>query len=213
MDEPITEPDIQAFANGVLSSARAARVGRYLGARPENRRLQRAIDRAASHDATRTRSVVRHAFVALCIAMAVAGWCAATHVSADMLDAVAVMALMETSNQRGTNVRPLVSHDPHFIELTPVGLELIATRTRRGGKFAHIDEYDYRNVEGESVVLLIASAPFTSDAPHWSARRVGEIRLLTWVIGGTRYVLAGQAGTRGVMRAADALTLATREAE
>src|SRR5690348_7589923 len=115
MDEPITEPDIQAFANGVLSSTRAARVGRYLGARPVNRRLQRAIDRAASHDATRTRSVVRHAFVALCIAMAVAGWCAATHVSADMLDAVAVMALMETSDQRGTNVRPLVSHDPHFI--------------------------------------------------------------------------------------------------
>jgi hypothetical protein len=213
MDEPITEPDIQAFANDVLSSARAARVGRYLGARPENRRLQCAIDLSTSHDVTRARNVLRHAFVALCIAMAVAGWCAATHVSADMLDATAVMALMETSNHRGTNVRPLVSHDPHFIELTPVGLELIATRTRRGGKFAHIDEYDYRNVEGENVVLLIASAPFTSDAPHWSARRVGEIRLLTWVIGGTRYVLAGQAGTRGVMRAADALTLATREAE
>ena len=151
MDEPITEPDIQAFADGVLSSARAARVGRYLGARPENRRLQCAIDLAdiaRSHRAA--RNVLRHAFVALCIAMAVAGWCAATHVSADMLDAAAVMALMETSNQRGTNVRPLVSHDPHFIELTPVGLELIATRTRRGGKFAHIDEYDYRNADGET---------------------------------------------------------------
>ncbi|SPB13610.1 hypothetical protein NOV72_00874 [Caballeronia novacaledonica] len=156
---------------------------------------------------------MRYAFIGVCIAMAVAGWCAATHVSADMLDAAAVMALMETSSERGTNVRPLVSHDPHFIELTPVGLELIAARTRRGGTFVHIDELDYRNMDGESVVLLIASAPFASDAPHWSARRVGELRLLTWTVGGKRYVLAGRANTHGVMRAADALTMNMREPE
>jgi anti-sigma factor RsiW len=159
----------------------------------------------------RVRLVWRRVLIAASLASAAAGWCAATHVSADMLDAAAVMALMEASKHDGANVRPLVSHDPHFIELTPVGLELIATRTRPAGKFTHIDELDYRNADGNAVILLIAAAPFASDEPHWSAQRVGDIRLLSWIAGGKRYVLGGRADTHGLMRAADALTLARQQ--
>lgn len=157
------------------------------------------------------RSAWRNALIAASMAAAAVGWCAATHVSADMLDAAAVMALMETSRHDGANVRPVVSHDPHFIELTPVGLELIATRTRPAGKFTHIDELDYRNADGNAVILLIAAAPFASDEPHWSAQRVGDIRLLSWIAGGKRYVLGGRADTHGLMRAADALTLVRQQ--
>ncbi|AQH04183.1 anti-sigma factor (plasmid) [Burkholderia sp. KK1] len=144
--------------------------------------------------------------VGIVAAVAAAGWCAATRACADMLDAAAVMALAETSSARGANASPLVSHDPHFIELTPVGLELVASRTRQPARLAQIDEFDYRNADGDAVVLLVASAPFASEEAHWSARRVGEIRLLTWTSGGKRHVLAGRAGTHGLMRAADALT-------
>ena len=186
MDEPFFERDRYAFADGRPPFVRVARV--------------------VSDDKPRMKRIVRAALIAVCIAAAAAGWCAALHVSADMLDAAAVMALMETSNPHGTNARPLVSHDPHFVELTPMGFELIAARTRQAGKFAHIDEYDYRNADGDAVILLIAFAPFASEERHWSARRVGDIRLLSWTASGKRYVLAGRADTRALMRAADALT-------
>ncbi|WP_250515922.1 anti-sigma factor [Caballeronia sp. INDeC2] len=125
MDEPLTRRDIQAFTDGV----RAEQVAFY---------RQRAFDNAASHEIARLRPLQR-VFVGLCVASAAAGWCAATHISADMLDSIAVMALMESANQCGTRASPLMSHDPHFIGLTPVGLGLIATRTRRAGTLVHID--------------------------------------------------------------------------
>ncbi|SAK78462.1 hypothetical protein AWB83_04084 [Caballeronia ptereochthonis] len=130
-----------------------------------------------------------------------------------MLDASAVMALTETSSPHGTSAPPLVSHDPYFTELTPVGLELVATKLRRAGSFAHIDEFDYRNADGDAVILLTARAPFAGEEPHWSAQRVGDIRLLSWTTGGKRYALAGRAGTHGLMRAADALTMTAQRAQ
>jgi hypothetical protein len=41
---------------------------------------------------------------------------------------------------------------------------------------------------------------------NWTAHRVGNIRLLTWTTQRERYVLAGEADTHGLMRAADTLT-------
>lgn len=231
MDDPLTERDIQAYADGTLPSARAARIGRYLGARPHeaqrvafyrqfNRRMQDAFGPVGTdrvHEPLVRRwpiaSALRYMFLAACFALALTGWCVATHVSGDALDASAVMALMETSGPRSTNAPPLVSHDPHFVELTPIGLELVATKARHAGRFAHIDEFDYLNADGEALILLSSSAPLARDDPHWSARRVGDLRLLSWTSGGKRYVLAGHAGTHGLMRAADALTMTTQTAE
>jgi hypothetical protein len=157
--------------------------------------------------------VSRNVLLGVFAALAVSGWCIAAHVSGDALDASAVMALMETSGPHHNTAPPLVSHDPHFAELTPVGLELIATRTRHAGRFAQIDEYDYRNAGGDAVILLSARAPFAGDATHWNAQRAGDIRLLSWTEGGRRYVLAARAATHGFMRAADALTMPAHGAQ
>ncbi|SAL12309.1 hypothetical protein AWB71_00323 [Caballeronia peredens] len=221
----MTERDIQAFADGVLSSARAARMDRHLGLRQiEAQRLKRQAHPAfkqvadyrspASLERRRMlRSGLRNMLIVVCAALAVVGWCAATHVSEHMLDASAVMALLDASSRHSSNVPPLVSHDPYFMELTPVGLELLATKTKRASLFADIDELDYRNADGDSVILLAASAPFASEQPHWRAQRVGDIRLLSWAKDGKRYVLAGRAATHGLMRAADALTTTSQRTE
>jgi hypothetical protein len=52
-----------------------------------------------------------------------------------------------------------------------------------------------------STLALLAPAQ-----PQWSARRIGEIRLLTWTSQRQRFVVAGNARTHSLMRAADALT-------
>jgi hypothetical protein len=125
----------------------------------------------------------------------------AAYVPDETLDAAAVMALAQTPAPRVG-----VTHDPHFMQLTPIGLELIDTRSLRRGVFEHIDEYVYRNGEGETIALLTTADPLAADAPHWRARRVGDLRLLSWTLDGKRYVLAGHANTHGLMHAADALT-------
>ncbi|BAN27700.1 hypothetical protein [Caballeronia insecticola] len=195
MNKPLTKRDIQAFAVGNLAQVAEVRL------------------HASRDKRLRLRNALRNILLGVCAALAVSGWCAATHVSAHMLHASAVMALLDASNQSIAHVPPLVSHNPHFVELTPVGLELVATKTRQAGPFAHIDEFDYRNADGETVILLAARAPFASEQPHWSAQRVGDIRLLTWATDGKRYVLAGHAATHGLMRAADALTMTSQRAE
>jgi hypothetical protein len=43
--------------------------------------------------------------------------------------------------------------------------------------------------------------------PQWSARRIGAVRLLTWTARRQRFVVAGEARTHGLMRAADAMTM------
>jgi hypothetical protein len=43
--------------------------------------------------------------------------------------------------------------------------------------------------------------------PLWAARRIGEIRLLTWTAQRQRFVVAGDARTHGLMRAADVMTM------
>jgi hypothetical protein len=131
----------------------------------------------------------------------------AAQVPEETLDAAAVMALTQAAGQRVQNRTELIAHDPHFMALTPIGLELVGARSRRLGAFESVEEYDYRNTEGEPLALLVTSAPLAPDARHWRARRVGDVRLLAWTSGGKRYVLSGRADTRGLMRAADALTM------
>jgi anti-sigma factor RsiW len=96
--------------------------------------------------------------------------------------------------------------DPNAGDLSPLGLTLVDSRTRHPNLLGRIDILDYRNADGEPVVLLSSPAPFASDKPHWTAQRIGDVRLLMWTVDGTRCVLAGRASTHGLMRAADALT-------
>jgi anti-sigma factor RsiW len=236
-DTPLTEADMQAFADGNLTPDRAARVRKYLGARPGeaeriafyrqlNMQMRGAFEgalpqrsRAAGGDRKRTidiksamrRFIVRRIGVALLgmvlIVLSASGWFFASRVSPEMLDAAAVMALMRESGQQTAAVPQAAPDDPHSVDLAPLGLKLVATKTRHPNALASIDILDYRNADGEAVVLLSARAPFATDQPHWAAQRIGEVRLLSWTVKGRRYVLAGKATTHGLMRAADALTI------
>lgn len=236
-DKPLTEADMQAFADGNLPPDRAARVRKYLGARPGeadriafyrqlNMQMRSAFEgafpqgiQAPGGDRKRTvdipsamrRFFVRRIGVALLgvalVILSTSGWFFASRVSPEMLDAAAVMALMRDSGPRTGDAPDPALPDPHSVDLTPLGLKLVATKTRHPNVLATIDILDYRNADGEAVVLLSSAAPFATDQPHWAAQRIGEVRLLSWTVKGRRYVLAGKATTHGLMRAADALTI------
>jgi hypothetical protein len=96
---------------------------------------------------------------------------------------------------------------PAPFDLTAVGLRFVASGTIELGPFARAQRWTYVNADGQPVVLLAARAWFERDAPQWSARRVGDLRLIGWIGHGERWVLAGNARTHGLMRAADAATL------
>jgi anti-sigma factor RsiW len=240
-DTPLTEADMQAFADGNLPPERAARVRKYLGSRPGeadriafyrqlNMQMRSVFEGAfpqrihgqqaprASREAgadllpaPRLLFIRRVGVALLAVALIVvsaSGWVLASRVSLDTLDATAVMALMRDSGQRASvPAAAATPADPHAVDLAPLGLTLVGMRTRHPNAFASIDVLDYRNADGEAVVLLSASAPFAADQPHWAAQRIGDVRLLSWTVKGRRYVLAGHAATHGLMRAADALTM------
>ena len=236
-DKPLTEADMQAFADGNLSPERAARVRKYLGSRPGeadriafyrqlNMQMRSVFEgafpqrvhapragrgRGVDLRATMRRfSMRRVGFVLLGVALAIlaaSGWLVASRVSPEMLDAAAVMALMRDGGQPVADVPAAMRNDPHAVDLAPLGLKLVAAKTRHPNALASIDILDYRNADGEPVVLLSASAPFSTDQLHWSAQRIGNVRLLSWTANGRRYVIAGRATTHGLMRAADALTI------
>jgi hypothetical protein len=125
---------------------------------------------------------------------------AATQIAPEALNDAAVMALMEAP---GSHEDSAAVSAP---DLTSVGMHPVGQRTRKLGPFAHATEYDYLNTEHQPIVLLKASAGTASAQPQWSAHRVGSLRLLVWSAHGERWVLAGKADARGLMRAADALT-------
>jgi hypothetical protein len=245
-DPPLSETDIQAYADGLLTPERSAHLRSYLGERPgEARRvafygrLNEQIQRSfrptdeplpararGTGFARRVRAVMRHplrALLTLVLACALAlvaasGWMAASQVSPEALNNAAVMALAQAE---GSHFGPATaSFDggrapapgpaagaPAAPDLTPVGMHLVARSTLKLGPFARATEFVYLNAEGQPVVLLTAPARAASAQAQWSARRVGTLRLLTWTTRQQRYVLAGAADARGLMRAADVMTM------
>ncbi len=164
---------------------------------------------------------------ALALAGAALAWLAISEPSVQALNNAAVMALMEagggnapgsgTSGTSGTSgasdtVADALAPGAHAagpapFDLSAVGLRFVASGTIELGPFARAQRWTYLNAEGEPVVLLATRAWFERDAPQWSARRVGGLRLIGWIGHGERWVLAGNARTHGLMRAADAATL------
>jgi hypothetical protein len=142
------------------------------------------------------------------LVLALAGWAATAFVSDSQLNAAAVMSYAQWAGAAAQAVAvPLpANRDPFSTEFAQLGWRLVSTKTLSLGLIADGREFDYRNAEGQPVVLLTTRAPLAIDRPHWMGQRVGELRLLMWTDNGTRYVLAGRADTHGLMRAADAAT-------
>jgi hypothetical protein len=246
-DPPLTEADIQAFADGSLSPERAARVQRYLGDMPGeanriafyrrlNGQIQRAFEDApavAADDARFAAAEPKHGPRAwarraarglrnsvaqriVLLVLALGGWAFATVVPDATLNSAAVMSYAEDTDSAAPQqaagasmpaaAAPSSQIDPFSTEFAQLGWKLTAVKPRRLTLLSRATEFDYRNAQGQPVVLLMTRAPFAPERPHWTGHRVGELRLLTWTTGGKRYVLAGRADTHGMMKAADAAT-------
>lgn len=232
-DSPLSEADIQAYADGTLTPERAAFLRDYLGKDPAearrvafygrlNAQIQQAFQatdepvqgRAAgwrrvfgrTEMSRRMRKVV-NTLAALALTLAIAsGWLAATQVSAQALNNAAVMALAESAGGQFSAASPTRA-DPSAPNLSAIGLRLVDQRVIALSPFQRASEFIYLNGDNQPVVLLCALALLAPAQPQWSARRIGEIRLLLWTVRRQRFVVAGNARTHGLMRAADAMTM------
>ena len=214
----LSESDVQAFADGMLSPARAASVRDYLQSHPGeahrvafygrlNRQMQHAFAEPAEGAAVlrvgASRKVRRiRALVVTFVLIAVA--IVAFDISNSALNNASIGAFGQlTSHSDMTSGAGALKAAP---DLSGAGFHPVAVRPVGVGMFSHATEYVYRNEGGEPAVLLTATDWFHRGRSQWSAYRVGENRLLAWNSHGIRYVLAGQAQTRGLMRAADLMT-------
>ncbi|WP_322034036.1 transcriptional regulator [Paraburkholderia sp. J76] len=224
LDEPpVSEADIQAYSDGTLAGSRAAHVRRYLAGKPGEwrrilfyRRLNAQIRDAYPAQAapprataTRGRRVWRYAIALAAVVVLVAAalaWIAVTEPSQQALNNAAVMALMEAENAQPESLEAGPARAP--FDFGAAGLRFLGGGEVRVGPFASAQRYVYENSQGERVVLLASRAWLAGASPQWSAHRAGPLRLLMWRERGTRWVLAGNAQTHGLMRAADLATLA-----
>lgn len=232
-DSPLSEADIQAYADGTLTPQRAAFLRDYLGKDPAearrvafygrlNAQIQQAFqttEEPATNRFDRSRSPLGrvkpagrshklvNALVVLALTLAAAsGWLAATQVSARALNDAAVMALAETAARPFSAASPTRA-DPWAPDLSAIGLRLVGQRVLPLSPFQRASEFIYLNGDNQPVVVMSTLALLARAQPQWAARRIGEIRLLTWTAQHQRFVVAGDARTRGLMRAADAMTM------
>jgi anti-sigma factor RsiW len=165
--------------------------------------LKRLLTPNSCGVALRTFVVLALAFVAL------SGWIVALQASDEALSDAAVMALARAPSRYHDATPPaqVAGTDHAAPNLAPARLRLAEKRTVALGPISRISEFVYVNTTGQPVVLLVGLALTAREQTQWAARRVGNIRLLTWVTRHQRYVLAGDANTRGLMQAADMMTL------
>ncbi|HEY2024783.1 transcriptional regulator [Paraburkholderia sp.] len=229
---PLSEADIQAYADGTLTPERAAALRDYLSKHPAearrvafydklNAQIQAAFQATdepapqraggsrqplsrmgAARPARRTLNVLAALVLALAI---VSGWLAAAQVSGEALDNAAVMALAE-AGARGFSAASPTRAEASAPDLSAIGMRVVERRVLQLSPLQRANEFVYLNGDQQPVVLLTAAAPFAREQPQWAARRIGEIRLLTWTARRQRFTVAGNARTHGLMRAADAMT-------
>jgi anti-sigma factor RsiW len=231
-DSPLSEADIQAYADGTLTPERAAFLRDYLGNDPaEARRVafygrlnaqiqaafqttdepetgrisqwRRAFDRM--HTARRSRRLINWLVMLVLALAAVSGWLAATEVSAQALNNAAMMALAETGARHFSAASPTLT-DPSAPNLAAIGLRLVDRRVLSLGAFQRASEFVYLNGDNLPVIVISTLALLAPAQPQWSAHRIGEIRLLMWTAQRQRFVVIGDARTHGLMRAADVMT-------
>lgn len=285
-DPPLSETDIQAYADGFLPPERAAHLRQYLGKRPGearrvafygklNQQIQDSFvptDEPLPPPLVSGKALARSApgrwlerciraamlrplrnLLALMLAVALAllaasGWMAASQVSEEALNNAAVMALAQATDGHlsapagsphgvsagvsaaatGTTAPATTASGPAAAlaaapapldvapdapNLAPVGMHLVSYRTLKLGPLARAAEYVYSNAEDQPVVLLVARSRSVTAQNQWGAQRVGTLRLLIWNAHHHRYVLAGAADARGLMSAADLMTMRYAKAE
>ncbi|MFL9919696.1 transcriptional regulator [Paraburkholderia fungorum] len=233
-DSPLSEADIQAYADGTLTPERAAFLRNYLGKDPAearrvafygrlNAQMQQAFqtsDEPVSSNraqgwrgalvrlktARHPRKILNTVAVFVMALAAASGWLAATQVSRQALNNAAVMALAESAAAQYSAASPTRT-DVSAPNLAAIGLRLVDQRVLSLGPFQRASEFIYLNGDNQPVVVISTLALLAPSQPQWAARRIGKIRLLTWTAQRQRFVVAGDARTHGLMRAADVMTM------
>lgn len=232
-DSPLSEADIQAYADGTLTPERAAFLRDYLGKDPAearrvafygrlNAQMQQAFqttDEPVSSRAQRwrgaldrlrttrrPRKILNTVAIFVMALAAASGWLAATQVSRQALNNAAMMTLAEAATAQYSAASPTRT-DISAPNLAAIGLRLVDQRVLSLGPFQRASEFVYLNGDNRPVVLISTLALLAPSQPQWAGRRVGEIRLLTWTAQRQRFVVAGDARTHGLMRAADVMTM------
>jgi anti-sigma factor RsiW len=222
-DSPLSEADIQAYADGTLSPARAAFLRDYLGRDPAearrvafygklNEQMQRSFqtaDELPSAAPTGRRSARGRGSKTASPRMRKSLKALAALISAliaQALNNAAVMALAETAAAPFSPASP-TRINPSAPDLAAIGLRLVDQRVLSLGLLQRASEFVYLNGDNQPVIVLSTLALLAPDEPQWSARRIGGARLLTWTAQGQRFVVAGDARTHGLMRTADVMTM------
>ncbi|CAH2801326.1 MAG: FIG00460780: hypothetical protein [uncultured Paraburkholderia sp.] len=159
------------------------------------------------HGARRAGRLGKTLAALIMLLVTASGWLAATQVSPQSLNNAAVMALWPNPPPAQYSAASPTRTDVSAPDLSAIGLRLVDQRVLAPSPFQRARECVYLNGDNQPVVVLSTLALLASAQPQWAARRIGEIRLLTWTAQRQRYVVAGDARTHGLMRAADAMTM------
>lgn len=231
--EPIpTEQDMQAYADGRLAAERQASVFAYLARRPAEARrvafyarvnaqlrasfpddgqgIGPAVAAVAVIAPKPIRRPLRTVLAVAAAAIVAASLPTLARVPDHRLDAAAYDTLVALSAHAsalpGTGASTPSPSTPldTVPDLSAAGFHIADTRRLEIWPFAGANAFVYRNAAGEPVVLVAPGPP--DGGGRWQARRVGAARLLAWTSrAGQHIVIAGDARTRGLMRAADLL--------
>ena len=229
----LSELDIQAFVDGAAGAPLADRVGRYLGGAPDEAqrvafyrqlnaqlrtgfpdlaveqpsgRLEQALETARWQ---RGRLLVLVAAILLAACALLAG-SLLSGAPDKLLVSTGVTALGQVAATERVSASTCNTANPPCPNIAQAAPNLAQTGFRMSARttlplrfLLTAQETVYRNAAGQPAVLLSVPDRGAADQPQWQARRVGEIRLLSWTRKGIRYVLIGNAGTHGLMKAAD----------
>ncbi|WP_250500691.1 transcriptional regulator [Caballeronia sp. GAWG1-5s-s] len=213
-DTRLSEADVQAFADGLLASERAASLHAYLARRPEEARRVVFYDRLnaqlremfgderSARQRTHRRPGARlrlWAAIAGCLSLVIATIWATVRLPDAALEraAVSALAIQSAAPARAASIADapdLSSAGFHAVDATNVTL----------GAFSTVKVFAYRNERNQPLVLLSTCAPPSFMRATWHAHRIGTARLVEWIsTSGVRTVVGARAGTPGLMRAAE----------
>ena len=229
----LSELDIQAFVDGDVAAPLADRVGRYLGSSPDeaqrvafyrqlNAQLRTGFpDLAAEQPSDRLEHTLATArwqrmrlfmvvAASLLAACALLAGSLLSGASDKLLVSTGVMALEQVADTERVSASTCNTANPPCPNIAQAAPNLAQTGFRMSAHttlplrlLLTAQETVYRNAAGQPAVLLSVPDRGAPDQPQWQARRIGEIRVLSWTRKGMRYMLIGNAGTHGLMKAAD----------
>ncbi|WP_244849224.1 anti-sigma factor [Caballeronia sp. SL2Y3] len=213
-DTRLSEADVQAFADGLLASERAASLHAYLARRPEEARRIVFYDRLnaqlremfrddrSAREASHRRTGARLrlcAAVAGCLLLVIGAIWATVRVPDAALEraAVSALAIQATAPARAASIAGAP-------DLSSAGFHAVDATTVTLGAFSTVKVFAYRNASNQPLVLVSTCAPPSFMRATWHAHRIGTARLIEWITtSGVRTVVGTRAGTPGLMRAAE----------